>query len=161
MKISITNLQSAVPVPATKITTTAQNALRKLRLEKTDLSVVFVGEKRMRRMNKEYLGHDYVTDVITFNYADVSCPNVSVGHLAHGLGPRQKHSGTTCKAEIIICPAVAVRNAKRFGISVERELKLYVVHGILHLAGYDDHSPADILKIRQKEQELVSLRGAK
>lgn len=80
----------------------------------------------MRRINKEYLGHDYVTDVITFD---------------HG--------------EIIICPAEAVRNAKAFKTTVRRELELYVVHGLLHLAGYDDHSEKDIARMRSMEQELL------
>ena len=82
----------------------------------------------MRRINREYLGHDYATDVITFDYG-----------------------------EIIICPALAKRNARRFGNSVEKELVLYVVHGILHLAGYDDHAPGDAKKMRKKEVDLLGL----
>ena len=81
----------------------------------------------MRRMNREYLGHDHVTDVITFD---------------HG--------------EIIVCPSVAARNAGIYGNTVGKELSLYVVHGILHLAGYDDHTPRDIQRMREKEQELLA-----
>ena len=125
--ISTTNLQRQVPIPSSKIQSAAQKALKYLKLKNLALSIVFVGEQRMRRINKEYLGHDYVTDVLTFE---------------HG--------------EILICPAVAKRNARRFGSSVEKELLLYVVHGILHLAGYDDHTPADIQKMRKKEKELLT-----
>ena len=81
----------------------------------------------MRALNREYLGHDHVTDVITFS------------------------------EEIVICPAVAKRNAKRYGNSIEREILLYVVHGILHLCGYDDHKPADIKRMRQKEQQIMDV----
>ncbi len=126
MNISITNLQRAVPVPSTQINFIAQKSARTLKLKHPELSLVFVGEQRMRSMNRTYLGHDYVTDVITFD---------------HG--------------EIVICPAVAARNARSYGNTVAKELALYVVHGILHLAGYDDHKPADIARMRAKEKELM------
>ena len=126
MNIAINNLQYKVSVPISKIQSAVQLACRKLKFKIFDLSIVFVGEKRMRTLNREYLGHDYATDVITFK---------------HG--------------EIIICPAAAARNAKRFGNSVEWEMMLYVVHGILHLCGYDDHKPADIQRMRKKEKEVL------
>ena len=62
---------------------------------------------------------------------------------------------TFAYGEIIVCPSVAVANAKTYGNAVNKELTLYVVHGILHLAGYDDHVPEDILRMRKKEQELI------
>ena len=126
MNITFTNLQHKVPIPAAKIKTSVHKAFRKLRLKGSGLSLVFVGEGRMRGINKKYLGHDFVTDVITFD---------------HG--------------EIIICPAVAARNAEHYGNTVGKELALYVVHGILHLAGYDDRTPQGIQRMRAKEQELL------
>jgi rRNA maturation RNase YbeY len=84
----------------------------------------------MRAINKEYLGHDYLTDVLTFDFGDRS-------------------------GEIIICPRVACVNAKAHQKSTESEIILYVVHGILHLAGFDDHSPKDILQMRRMEEKLL------
>ena len=84
----------------------------------------------MRSINKKYLNHDHVTDVLTFG-------------LGEGL------------AEIIICPQVAATNAKAHQTSTEKEIILYVIHGILHLAGFDDHSEKDILKMRRMEKELL------
>ena len=84
----------------------------------------------MRALNKEYLSHDYVTDVLTFE-----------------LGEDQ--------GEIIICPLVACTNARAHQNTTEKEIILYVIHGILHLAGYDDHSPKDILEMRRMEKELL------
>jgi len=84
----------------------------------------------MRAVNKKYLGHDYVTDVITFD-------------LGGGSG------------EIIICPQVAGVNAREYKNSTEHEIILYVIHGILHLAGYDDHSPQDIHQMRLMENKLL------
>jgi rRNA maturation RNase YbeY len=84
----------------------------------------------MRSINKKYLGHDYVTDVLTFDLG------VNAG-------------------EIIICPQAALSNAKRYQTSTENEIILYVIHGILHLAGYDDHRPKDTLKMRRMESRLL------
>lgn len=87
----------------------------------------------MQAINKKYLKHDYVTDVLTFDFED----------------------GT---AEIVICPQIASRYAKRHQTSTDKEIVLYVVHGILHLAGYDDHSPQDTLKMRRMENELLEMK---
>jgi probable rRNA maturation factor len=97
------------------------------------LSFAFVGEQRMRSMNRTYLNHDYVTDILTFNLTE----------------------GDTLEGEIVICPLVAAKNAGRYGHSVARELTLYLVHGILHLLGYDDHAPKDVARMRAKEEVIL------
>jgi probable rRNA maturation factor len=94
------------------------------------LSIVFVGTKRMRAINKKYLKHDDLTDVLSFD-------------LGEGL------------SEIIICPQVASAQAKTHHTSIEGEIILYVVHGILHLVGFDDHKPKDILHMRRMEEKLL------
>lgn len=128
MHISITNLQKSVRIPSAKIKAIASKAARSLKLDIKELSLVFVGEAQMRTINRTYLKHDYVTDVITFT---------------HG--------------EIVICPQVAKRQAVEHGSSTAQELVLYVIHGLLHLAGYDDHTPAQIKRMRDKEQALMRL----
>lgn len=84
----------------------------------------------MRSVNRKYLGHDYVTDVLTFDLGD-------------GL------------AEIIICPRAAHSNARRFKTSTRRELLTYVVHGILHLAGYEDATSVQRGRMRRMEERLL------
>jgi len=112
----------------------AKAAVRKLKSEHECLSIVFVGSARMRMLNKKYLKHDYVTDVLTFDLGDKA-------------------------AEIIICPKVAFSNAKAHQSSTEKEIILYVVHGLLHLAGYDDHEGKDIVQMRQMEIKLLGGKG--
>ncbi len=129
MNIAVTNLQSKIPVPFLKINTAVPKVCKLLRLKHQEISVVFVGDRRMRSLNKNFLGHDYVTDVITFDL-EVS-------------------------GEIIICPQVASQNAKTQGQSLNKEILLYVIHGLLHLAGYDDHHSKDIKIMRQQEQVLL------
>ena len=131
MDITVKNLQSKFPVLSSQIKTAALKVCKDLALvgHKSAISIVFVGAKRMRRINKTYLGHDYVTDVVTFDLGDTG--------------------------EIIICPSVAYKNAKDYGVSVQQEHLLYVVHGLLHLAGFNDHKPKDIQRMRLKEKQLL------
>ncbi len=129
MNIAVTNLQNRIPIPSSKINAVVPRVCKILRLKHQEISIVFVGEKRMRSLNKKFLGHDYVTDVITFDLE--------------------------LSGEIIICPQAASQNAKNQGQSLKEEILLYVIHGLLHLAGYDDHHPKDIKNMRQQEQVLL------
>ena len=157
MNIATVNFQQRIFIPISKIRSAAQLVCRRLRFKSSDLSIVFVGERRMRTLNRKYLRHDHVTDVLSFPSRTMfgivgnpvfGSPIKTFGddNLFHSLG-----------GEIIVCPAVARRNAKRYGNSIEREILLYVVHGILHLCGYDDHKPADIQRMRRKEQQIMDL----
>lgn len=83
------------------------------------LSVTFVGAGGMRRLNREHLGHDQATDVIAF---------------AMTLDPNPR---TPVVGDVYICPAVAAQNARAAGVTAAEELKRLVVHGVLHVLGYD------------------------
>ena len=131
MNIAVTNLQNKISIPQTKITTTVNQVCGFLRLtqSKKEISIIFVGPQRMKNVNKKFLGHDYVTDVITFDLGET--------------------------AEIIICPVVALKNSKNYKQSITKEILLYVIHGLLHVAGYDDHTQPDIKRMRSKERQLL------
>jgi probable rRNA maturation factor len=83
------------------------------------LSVTFVSAREMRSLNRRYLKRDYATDVLSFSYGSVEMDGIPF------LG------------EIVIAPEIAANNAVRFRIGPDRELKKLLVHGILHLLGYD------------------------
>lgn len=85
------------------------------------VSIVLVGDRRMRTLNRQALGHDYTTDVLSFD---------------HGLTPEGR------LIELVICPPFAARIARQRGISPSQELARYVVHGCLHCAGFDDATPS-------------------
>lgn len=74
---------------------------------------------------------------------------------------RKRRENKTVSGDIMISTDAAVKNHKEFKTTVSEELTLYIVHGILHLLGYDDHSKKDILKMRKKEKELMSELGNK
>jgi probable rRNA maturation factor len=82
-------------------------------------SIVFVDDEEIRSMNSRYRGKNDVTDVLSFCYDGV------------------KIEGIPFLGEIVIAPAVAVRNASRFGIVPEKEIRKLLIHGTLHLLGYD------------------------
>lgn len=91
----------------------------------------------MAELNEQFLQHEGATDVLTFD-------------LRTGTPPHHEF------AEIYICTDVACENAAAFGTSQSRELLLYAVHGLLHLAGYDDHAEDDILAMRSAESDILA-----
>lgn len=90
----------------------------------------------MRRLNRERLGHDHVTDIITFDLRD--------------------HARAPIDGELLICPERAYRNARAYAESPRREVLRYVAHGILHLLGYDDASPEERARMHRLEDEMLS-----
>jgi len=108
-----------------------------------DLSFVFVTDRTIKALNKKYLQRNHATDVLAF---DLSTDELS-----------SKKSKASLTGEIIISVEAAVKNAKLYHATLKAEITLYVIHGILHLLGYDDHSSSDIKRMRAKEQELLNL----
>jgi probable rRNA maturation factor len=93
--------------------------LQSLDMPNSALSVVFVGDGEMRGINRRYRGRDYATDVLSFSYGSVEIDGIAF------LG------------DIVIAPAVAVGQAARNRVSPEQEMRRLLVHGTLHLLGYD------------------------
>jgi len=81
-----------------------------------DISITFLGAVSMRRLNDEYLGHDRSTDVISFGLA----------------GPDGRLAG-----DVYVCRAVATRSARRHRVPLRQELVRLIIHGTLHVLGYD------------------------
>lgn len=106
---------------------------------KGSLSVVVVGQRAMRTLHRRFMDDDSPTDVLTFDLG--SDP-------ASGL----------LEAEIIICTDVARRRSPSLA-AARRELALYLTHGILHLAGYDDHDQVDFDRMHAREDELLAALG--
>lgn len=106
---------------------------------KEDLSITLVGEGRMRRLNKRYRGKNRTTDVLAFENKDRSKFIMPPGQLLLG--------------EIVICIPVLKKNARKFNSDFKRELSLTLIHGILHLLGYDhekSEKEAEKMKIKQQ-----------
>jgi rRNA maturation RNase YbeY len=94
------------------------------------LNVVFCSDRELLRINKEYLGHDYFTDIITFDLSEKGQPLV---------------------AEIHISVERVRENAMQLGVSFKEELHRVIFHGVLHLCGYGDKSEKLSRRMREKE----------
>ena len=101
-----------------------------------ELSICFVSTSEITRLNETFLQHVGPTDVITFDYSDPSRPE----HLS---------------GDIVICMEQAVSQARRFRTAWQSELVRYIIHGLLHLCGYDDRHVAARRKMKRAEVRLL------
>ncbi len=102
------------------------------------ISIALVDDVAMRELNRRYLNHDYHTDVLSFLLDETD------GHL---------------EGEVIVSAAMAIERAAEFKWTAVDELLLYVIHGTLHLTGYDDHSDVDRGRMRRKEMHYLQELG--
>ncbi len=135
-EISVRNLQRIVPVNIGNVEKFAKRAVClciKIRREKQtelmrlkEIFVWLISDRRMSRLHRQFLDQTGPTDVLTFQ---------------HG--------------EIFISVEMARRHAGMFGNSLMRELQLYIVHGLLHLHGFDDRTPAEARKMKRAQEQIL------
>jgi probable rRNA maturation factor len=109
--------------------------------EHFDLGIHLVGIPRITELNEAWLKHKGRTDVITFDYHDPAAPGTLAG-------------------EIFICVDEAIAQARRFRTAWQTELVRYIVHGILHLCGFDDQKSDDRKRMKREEDRLLKALGA-
>ena len=134
--ISITNMQRQVRIPRKMLTEVATKILRGEK-KSGDVSFVFVDNAEIHRLNRQYLNHDWATDVISFMLRDDTNP------------------GDATLGEVVVSAQKAAQEARSRGIALRTELLLYAVHGLLHLCGCDDGEPADIARMRAREIHYI------
>ena len=143
-----------------------------LPLEDFDLGVYLVGASEMTRLNETFLRHRGSTDVIAFDYREAGQP-AKVERKAPALRgrttnrsdrrPLRRSASARCSesaagplcGEIFICVDDALAQARRFRTTWQSELVRYLVHGVLHLCGYDDQSPPARRKMKREEARLL------
>lgn len=129
----------------------ARSVLRREQVSAAEISIAIVDDCQIHAVNRDFLGHDYATDVISFLLEEP------------GDGPPFRPSTRSCRrgtgktldGEIVISAETALRNAARYGVPAEREIALYLVHGLLHLCGYDDLTPREKRLMRRREAEAL------
>lgn len=102
-----------------------------------EVAYIFCDDAKILEVNRQYLQHDYYTDIITFDYCD----------------------GNTLHGDIFISLDTVRSNAQEFGVSFDNELHRILIHGILHLCGQNDKAPADHKEMTRKENEALALIG--
>lgn len=99
------------------------------------VSYIFCSDEKILEVNKQYLNHDFYTDIITFDYVEKDIIN----------------------GDIFISTDRVRENAQEFNVAFEEELHRVIIHGILHLLGQQDHSPKEKKQMRKKENEALLL----
>ena len=131
--LSIQNRQRAVPVNTRQLRKLVMFLLKED--ANFDLAIYLVGSREMARINETHLQHEGPTDVITFDYGEVKN-----GRL-HG--------------EIFVCTDEAISQAKQFRTGWQSEVVRYIIHGILHLRGFDDCKASDRRRMKRDENRLL------
>lgn len=150
-------LVSAGPsVPVALLRRVAEGTLRSLRAPAGHFSITCVDGRTMRGLNRRYLGHDCVTDVLSFDYRSGLRPARSVAKSRDSSFDLRQRGLSPLLGEVIIAPSVARRQARRFGQTYQRELARYVIHGLLHWAGYDDRAAAQRRRMKRKQEALLN-----
>ena len=100
-----------------------------------DVGYMFVNDEKILEVNNEYLGHDYYTDIITFDYDE----------------------GDTINGDLIISLDTVRTNAEKFGKDYDEELHRVIIHGILHLCGINDKGPGEREIMEAAENRALAL----
>ncbi len=107
-------------------------------LREADVSLAIVDDPTIHRINREFLQHDYPTDVLSFLL---------------------ERSADRLEGEVIASADTAIGSAARYGWAPADELLLYVIHGTLHLVGYDDLAPEPQVTMRERERDYLKHFG--
>lgn len=120
----------------------------------TEVSLTFVTDEEIQRLNKEYRDLDRPTDVLSFECDGLDYDGI-LG-LDYVLEDAEDGDDVFCLGDIVIAPDVATRQTQEFGTDFQEEVELLVVHGLLHLCGYDHIDPEDAELMKAREQEVLS-----
>lgn len=116
-----------------KLKSLIADVIKLLSVELKNIEVNFISDSRMIEMNNKYLSHNYSTDIITFDYSDDS----------------------QIDTELFINYDAALFNSKKYFVSYNSEIIRLVVHGILHVTGFDDKSKSNKIIMKRKENLIV------
>lgn len=136
MDVFVANEQG-LSVDETRLSSLARHTLTFENVDESiELSVLFVSSEHIKRLNARFAGNDYPTDVLAF-------PMLEDG------------DATTMLGDVVICPEVAQQNAEQLGHDLVAELDALVVHGTLHLLGYDHQGDAQKSRMDSRMQEVL------
>ena len=152
--IQVSDEQAHLSVPSGRIRQIARVVFEAEEVSRATISVALVDNGTIHRLNRQHLNHDEETDVLSFLFD--SEPGVSAARTGT-RGPRGK--GSRLDGEVVISAEMALQTAPRFGWSAPEELTLYLVHGLLHLCGYDDLTDAERRVMRNREREILERLG--
>ena len=140
MPVFINNEQRKHSIDCALIESQGESILLFLECENQELSVLLADDKKIRTLNKQYRGQDRATDVLSFSQNEEKEENNPNSHLM---------------GDVVISTVTAKRQAAEHGLTLEEEIVLLLIHGILHLLGFDhERSNEEACHMKQKTREL-------
>src|SRR5258708_11772854 len=136
-RISIATPHASVPVDRARMREIVRAVLDGEGIADAEISLAFVDNPTIHRLNQRYLSHDEPTDVLSFPLSEADARKLA--------------------GELVVGVEVAAKQAERRGHGVHAELALYVIHGLLHLCGYDDKSDAKAKEMRKRERHFLEV----
>jgi probable rRNA maturation factor len=136
--IAVNNQQSSMEIDAQRLTSAARKILEELGPPSCQLSIAVVDNESIHALNRQYLQHDYATDVLSFL-----------------LEEDEKQ----LEGEVIVSAEMAQEQCQGFGWTADNELLLYVIHGVLHLVGLDDRDDEARAEMRAAEKRFLASFG--
>lgn len=140
VRIEIDNESNLVPFDGERTARLLRQILADAGIERGLLEVSIIDDPAIHWLNVQFLGHDYPTDVLAFEL-------------------ERDSRSALLEGNVIVSDQTALERAADYGWPPEHELLLYIVHGTLHLVGYDDHAPEDERLMRAKEREYLARLG--
>lgn len=139
MKITVKNLQKKIPISPKRTKEAVLSALSSQDIKKSgEITVCFVNDKKIRRLNSRFHGRDASTDVLAF---DIGSPPGMPGGVF---------------ADIVVSAETAARNAVAYNTSSSYEAYLYVVHGVLHILGWQDRNTRERNRMQARAEAVLA-----
>ena len=137
LKIKVFKNNYRIPIKRREVVKTAETVVGEESPELDgEISIIFLPDDSIREMNRSFLNHDYPTDVIAFNLEDIP--------------------GKTVEGEVYIGFERAREQAREFGASYREELHRLMIHGVLHLLGWEDDTPEKKQKMAARENDFLA-----
>jgi probable rRNA maturation factor len=152
-EIAISDDQQSVAIDHDWLRQIARDVLQEEGIAAARISVALVDDLTIHEVNRKFLAHDYPTDVISFLLDE------KIAEFPPAAAQAQQRATRNIDGEVVISGDTAARTAGELGCPAKHETALYLVHGLLHLCGYDDQSDADREQMRLREQWHLQKSG--
>jgi probable rRNA maturation factor len=139
IEVEISDTQSHLRIDPVEVIDLVRQVLVREGRRDASISIALVDQAAIHALNRAHLGHDWPTDVISFPLSNLDDP--------------------TLAGELVVSGEMAMAIASEVEAAPRDELALYIVHGLLHLCGYDDHTETDSTAMRHREDEILTDLG--
>ena len=160
MPVLLRNLQRSVPIDTKRLCRMAEKILTAARVEHTELSITLVSDRRIRALNARYRKKNRATDVLAFPLAVPYAPPLCKGRLG-GVESWDFQKAPVLLGDVVISLSTAQRQAHSLGHGLYEEVAQLLVHGVLHLLGYDhEQGPQEAARMIRQEHRLLRIVAA-